>query len=136
MIDGYVPDGIVTPNQGKLLPELQGYVQANVPGGSLVTLHKYLKILPPEFVNGYEVWNMHPADILHRPELKGLNPQKRNQSNLIGCTLHRARVELDCAGTEALELSVLRDPHTPEMEQYRALAMKLWTMFLSTKLSL
>lgn len=44
---------------------------------TLITLHGYLKILPPDICSKYSIFNGHPGDIETYPELKGYNPQEK-----------------------------------------------------------
>jgi folate-dependent phosphoribosylglycinamide formyltransferase PurN len=43
----------------------------------IVTLHGWLRVLPEEICNSYEVYNGHPGLITKYPELKGKDPQMR-----------------------------------------------------------
>jgi len=43
----------------------------------IVTLHGWLRIVPPEICSKYEIYNGHPGLIDEYPELKGKNPQEK-----------------------------------------------------------
>lgn len=43
----------------------------------IVTLHGWLRIVPPEICNKYEIYNGHPGLIDEYPELKGKDPQEK-----------------------------------------------------------
>ena len=43
----------------------------------LVTLHGWLRIVPPEICSKYEIFNGHPGLIDEYPELKGKDPQEK-----------------------------------------------------------
>lgn len=66
----------------------------------LVTLHGYLRILPPPFCDKSRIFNGHPGLITKYPELKGFNPQEKTWNNKekyedVGCVIHRVTPELD-----------------------------------------
>jgi len=66
---------------------------------TIVTLHGYLRIIPPEICNDYEIYNGHPGDIVQYPELKGFNPQKKALELKLpttGTVIHRVTAEVDC----------------------------------------
>lgn len=65
---------------------------------TLVTLHGYLRILPAEIVDRFNIINGHPGDIVKYPELKGKDPQaKAIELGLpsSGVVLHKAVAEVD-----------------------------------------
>jgi len=65
---------------------------------ALITLHGYLRILPEDIVNKYEVINGHPGDIVKYPELKGKDPQQKAIDlgiSSTGVVLHKAVAEVD-----------------------------------------
>jgi len=43
----------------------------------IVTLHGWLRIVPPEICSKYEIYNGHPGLINEYPELKGKDPQEK-----------------------------------------------------------
>ncbi len=64
----------------------------------LITLHGYLRILPPDFTKSSSIYNGHPGAIHIHPELKGLNPQKKawKENHIrVGCVIHKVTPELD-----------------------------------------
>lgn len=69
-----------------------------LPDDALVTLHGYLRILPEEVVDKFEVINGHPGDIIKYPELKGKDPQQKAMDLGLpstGVVLHKAVAEVD-----------------------------------------
>ena len=64
----------------------------------IVTLHGWLRVLPPEICKGYEIYNGHPGDIIKYPKLKGKDPQlkawKKNYK-FIGTVLHKVTEEIE-----------------------------------------
>lgn len=70
------------------------------PEETVITLHGYLRIVTPEVVNRYEIYNGHPALIHLHPELKGKDPQERTWENWIlystvGSVVHRVNEKVD-----------------------------------------
>lgn len=64
----------------------------------VVTLHGYLRIVPEEICNQYEIYNLHPGLIDKYPSLKGFNPQERAFTEgykLAGCVIHRVTPDVD-----------------------------------------
>jgi len=78
-------------------PTVEEYITV-IPEDSIVTLHGYLRIIPPEICEGYEIYNLHPAPLSTYSFLKGQDPQKRifeQKLPLGGNTIHRCTAELD-----------------------------------------
>jgi hypothetical protein len=110
---GRTPDIIIT-NSEKIRPEvidkfgdsivyvgpkptIEDYLRF-IPVNSLVTLHGWLRIVPEEICDRYEIYNLHPANLFHNPELKGKDPQKTAYKQRLvfsGNTIHRCTAELD-----------------------------------------
>ena len=70
----------------------------NLPANTFVTLHGYLRILPPAIVEHLEIINGHPGDIIKYPELKGKDPQQKAIDLGLpstGVVLHKAVAEVD-----------------------------------------
>ena len=64
----------------------------------LITLHGWLRILPEDICNKYEIYNGHPGLITRYPELKGKDPQIRafaGEYNTGGCVIHRVTPGVD-----------------------------------------
>jgi phosphoribosylglycinamide formyltransferase-1 len=64
----------------------------------LITLHGWLRIIPPEICQKYEILNGHPGDIVTFPELKGKDPQKRAYElglKYSGAVIHKVTPEVD-----------------------------------------
>ena len=53
------------------------------PKETIITLHGYLRIIRPDVVKRYEMYNGHPALFNKYPELKGKDPQERTWENMI-----------------------------------------------------
>jgi folate-dependent phosphoribosylglycinamide formyltransferase PurN len=64
----------------------------------VVTLHGFLKIVPKEICDRYEIYNLHPGLIDKYPALKGFNPQERAFTEgykLAGCVIHKVTPGVD-----------------------------------------
>ena len=67
---------------------------------TLISLHGYLRILPADICEQYEIYNGHPGAIGLYPELKGLDPQARAWENCerysrIGSVVHKVTAGVD-----------------------------------------
>ena len=64
----------------------------------LITLHGWLRIMPPGICKDYKIYNGHPGLITEYPELKGKDPQIRAFKaghEVMGCVLHRVTEGVD-----------------------------------------
>ena len=66
----------------------------------VITLHGWLRVIPPELCEKYTMFNGHPGLITDYPELKGKDPQVRafadiNKYKVIGSVIHRVTEEID-----------------------------------------
>ena len=64
----------------------------------IITLHGWLRIIPPALCDKYEIYNGHPAWLFRYPELKGKDPQKRawdGNYHWGGQVIHKVTKELD-----------------------------------------
>ena len=64
----------------------------------LVTLHGWLRIVPPPVCIRFSIYNGHPGLITTYPELKGKDPQKKAfelKHPIIGCVIHKVTPEVD-----------------------------------------
>ena len=64
----------------------------------IITLHGYLRVVPKEICEKYEIYNLHPGLIDKFPSLKGYNPQERafiQGYKLAGCVIHRVTPGVD-----------------------------------------
>lgn len=62
-----------------------------------ITLHGYLRILPPDVCEMHEIVNGHPGLITEYPSLKGKDPQERITSEMecIGSVCHKVTAGVD-----------------------------------------
>ena len=80
-------------------PELNDYTAIlNKFVNPLITLHGYLRIIPKEICDKYEIFNLHPGLINKFPNLKGFNPQERAFTSgykEAGCVIHKVTPGVD-----------------------------------------
>lgn len=104
----------------------------------IVTLHGYLRIIPPEICDKYEIYNSHPAPLSMYDFLKGKDPQKRIFEQKLeygGNTIHRCTAELD-SGEIMLEESFSVKGHCLDVivALTHKKATSLWYNFLKNRL--
>lgn len=101
----------------------------------LITLHGYLRILPKEICDSYEIYNLHPGLIDRFPELKGYNPQERAFTGgykNAGCVIHKVTPGVDEGEIVASGEIGIEDMSLTEV--YNALhdcALETWKNFLT-----
>jgi folate-dependent phosphoribosylglycinamide formyltransferase PurN len=124
-------------------PTLEEYftalqIVAAKPIDALVTMHGYLRIIPKDICDKYEIYNLHPAPLRQHPDLKGKDPQKRiaqTPYKFYGNTIHRCTPELD-AGEIILEEHSLNLNYTVEeiLTLTHSKATNMWFDFLKERL--
>ena len=65
---------------------------------AVITLHGWLRIMPPEICENYMIYNGHPGLITEYPELKGKDPQVRAfeaKHPVAGAVLHKVVAGVD-----------------------------------------
>lgn len=104
-----------------------------------ILLMGYLRILSKEVCNRHEIYNIHPADIVNYPELKGKDPIERVYSEdssckkykRLGVVLHRVIPEVD----EGPILYFESFPRTTQEEAYLIsdkIALNFWEKLLES----
>lgn len=122
----YLPNKPVTNNYLKVLREYEK---------PIITLHGFLRIVPKDICEQYEMYNLHPGLIDKYPSLKGFNPQERafiNGYKLAGCVIHKVTPGVD-EGEILLSQGVSIEGMTLD-EVYTSLqntALDLWKSFFS-----
>lgn len=105
----------------------------------LITLHGWLRVLPEEITNKYEIYNGHPGLITLYPDLKGKDPQmKAFEANYktIGSVIHRVTAGVD-EGPIVAERAYNSDKLLPLSDIFRILhniSTDLWIKFLKERL--
>lgn len=143
---GRAPDRLITNNNNvhkmhrdvrhctftKKIPSVEDYKLLLGISAPVVTLHGWMRIIPPEICESYEIYNLHPGLITKYPELKGKDPQKRvwesrdNYSH-IGCVIHKVTPEVD----DGQPILVKSTPNTCEtqdelFETLHTMASTMW----------
>ena len=109
---------------------------------SLITLHGYLRILPPDICERHEIYNGHPGLISRYSELKGKDPQEKVIKVLdqkfvypyIGSVVHRCTPELD--GGEIITECVVKNTCNSRESVYNTLkitSLKAWETFFQLR---
>lgn len=65
---------------------------------AIITLHGWLRVIPEEICNKFDIFNGHPGLITEYPELKGKDPQIRAfnaKHDVMGCVIHRVTAGVD-----------------------------------------
>jgi len=99
-----------------------------------ITLHGYLRIIPPNICSRYKIYNGHPGLITAYPELKGKDPQVRAWSGnykWIGCVIHKVTEGVDEGPIE--EQSGVPNKTTSLEEMYgllKEMSLYLWVKFM------
>jgi len=109
----------------------------NNPKEVLITLHGYLRIIPPDICNKFKIYNGHPGYITAYPELKGKDPQVRaweGNYKWVGCVIHKVTPGVDEGPIE--EQTGVPNTTTSLDELYSLLKRKslyLWVKFMWRK---
>jgi folate-dependent phosphoribosylglycinamide formyltransferase PurN len=95
------------------------------------TLHGWMRIIPKEICNDYEMYNLHPGLITTYPELKGKDPQVRaNNHELyerVGVVVHRVEPGVD-EGEILIERSI-KHPQQDPTDDLKVVALHAWIQF-------
>lgn len=123
-------------------PTVEEYKEA-IRRADMVTLHGFLRILPPEICSRYRIFNGHPGLITHFPELKGKDPQKRawwkhadTPYKLHGHVIHRVVPEVDAGDVVSTKKFFSDNIYTDfnNLDEYIArlhkLAIENWVEFV------
>ena len=123
------------PTAGEL-EEVLGYYK-----DPLITLHGWLRIMPPKICDKYEIYNGHPGLITKYPDLKGKDPQvkafegiKKGKYEYAGAVLHEVTAGVDegrVIAEERFNASQL------ELDglflKLKDVSLSMWTNFLKNK---
>tara|TARA_R110000787_G_scaffold154026_5_gene267880 strand:- start:288 stop:836 length:549 start_codon:yes stop_codon:yes gene_type:complete len=103
----------------------------------IITLHGWLRIMPPDICNKYTIYNGHPGLITKYPELKGKDPQVRMMNgnyDTMGCVLHEVTSGVDEG--KVLSSKEVSRKGLEEQDIFRILSNisgELWIEFLTNK---
>jgi folate-dependent phosphoribosylglycinamide formyltransferase PurN len=121
-------------------PTAQDYSRVLRPD-AIVTLHGWMRIVPPRICKEYEIYNLHPGLITKYPELKGADPQKRvaeepdeNKYTDIGCVIHRVTPGVD-EGPVLMEVSCSNNVYGEVniTNRLHEIASGMWVDFIQHK---
>ena len=127
------------------VPTVEEYYTVFKPPGAFITLHGYLRILPPEVCFRYSIYNGHPGLITKYPELKGKDPQAKVWNSDInykyhGHVIHKVVAEVD-AGDVVSSAYVMNENIKSTyvsglwgyMDHLHEISIKNWVAFLKKK---
>jgi len=102
----------------------------NLEGKKTVTLHGWMRVIPPEICHEYEIFNGHPGLITRYPELKGKDPQEKAVKLghfHIGTVIHRVIPVVDSGEILASSsiVNTYKDVETVS-EVLREMSIALW----------
>ena len=108
---------------------------------TLITLNGWLKIVPPDKCNNYNIYNGHPGLITKYPELKGKDPQQRAWDNIdnyneVGSVVHRVVQEVDAGEVICEEMIPTKyiDSLDATYDALRTTSFTAWFKFLKERL--
>ena len=111
------------------------------PADTLITLNGWLRIVPPDKCEKYNIYNGHPGLITKHPELKGKDPQERAWSDIhkydtVGSVIHRVVEEVDAGSINTYsEISTANILTLDEMyDALRSTSLITWGSFLKERL--
>lgn len=130
LLDRFESRIIYIPNR----PSVEDYkrVLGNSEKG-LISLHGYLRILPPEICDSYEVVNLHPGLITKYPFLKGKDPQEKAyglQLDTSGAVIHKVTAEVDSGEIlDSVEIPIKGLSLDEVYENLHKCSSELWIKF-------
>lgn len=105
---------------------------------SIITLHGWLRIIPPEICNQFEIYNGHPGLINKYSILKGKDPQEKAFKlglKTSGCVIHKVTKEVDAGEIlDLTEVSIENLKLDTIINKLHDESVKLWIKFLKEKL--
>jgi len=107
---------------------------------SLITLHGYMRIIPPDICNRYIIYNGHPGDIEKYPILKGKDPQKKACNlNLptSGSVIHRVSPDVDSGSIKCIKrCDILPQDLEATYTILHKNSTNLWIEFIANELNI
>lgn len=105
----------------------------------LITLHGWNRIIPDAVCNRYEIYNVHPGDIINHPELKGFNPQQKAIDlglRKSGVVIHRCIPEVDSGEIVRFKQVDIADLDVDDVTKVlRAVSVNMWLDFLDDRIN-
>jgi len=127
---------VVNKEQAKTANFLHGTVRKDC----LITLHGWLRIIPPDICDQYKIVNGHPGLINQYPELKGKDPQERwwvdrDKYDLwYGSVVHDVVAEVDAGQIHAVnkcQLTASEEINCNPYELFRQTSLDSWLKYFS-----
>lgn len=109
------------------------------PDNHIITLHGWMRIVPPAICEKFNIYNGHPGDIITYPELKGKDPQQKAfdlQHKTIGTVIHQVIAEVDAGGVCSYSKinNTFKDVESISIA-LREESIDLWSDFIKTRIS-
>lgn len=106
---------------------------------TLVTLHGWLRIIPEQICEKYNIYNGHPGDILQYPELKGFNPQEKAFNFKIpisGSVIHKVTSKVDEGPISYRVITSIQNCSLDQVyERLRYTSLLSWKLFFTKNLA-
>lgn len=120
----------VNQTQARTLNILHRYAQYN----DLITLNGWLKIVPADKCEQYNIVNGHPGLITRYPELKGFDPQKRfwadrSKYDYYGSIVHEVTAEVDEGKVLSLSEKVVNGTEQEPFNILKETSLDAWLDF-------
>ena len=105
----------------------------------IITLHGWMRVVPDDLCQFYNMYNGHPGLANHYPELKGKDPQEKVLANMskykiIGSIVHKVTPDLD--GGEVVSEIITENTCNNKEDLYnilRSTSLASWYDFLKGK---
>lgn len=124
----------------KSKPSVRDYKKLFGNDNPIITMHGWMRIVPPEICEQYDIYNLHPGLITESPELKGKDPQQKvfemlNMPQNVGCVIHKASAEVD-SGEIIMTRRTLNHFNTVNIltDVLHNMATEMWVEFFQNKL--
>lgn len=118
-------------------PTVEEYLEVLGDDYCLITLHGWLRIIPPEVIDQYpSIFNGHPGLITSYPQLKGKDPQEkayRTGLSVSGCVIHRVTAGVDEGPIVEEERVEIRNLSLSQVyEELHETSIRLWVRFFKS----
>lgn len=126
----YLPSKPVLNDYDKLVNQYK-----DIFNDSIITLHGFLRIIPGEICNSYNIYNLHPGLITKYPELKGFNPQEKAfklKLKTSGSVIHKVIAEVDSGEIlDSVEIGIDNLTLDQVYQELHNISTELWVKFLT-----
>lgn len=101
---------------------------------TIITLHGYLRIIDKDSIK-FNMFNIHPGDIIKHPQLKGIHPQQKAidlKLKTTGIIIHRVNEFVDSGDIIKYKKHIIEDNITVEhlTEQLKNISVNAWVELL------